>query len=536
MLRIALCLSGWLCLLTPVASSAAMPAEVTISRGAFLLRSATDTISVERFERSATRIRGELLFRLADQRWTYTLELDPWDGHVTHMQSEFRLATAGVDAPPLQSGSLEFIGDSVFASAGTGVTERIATRRGATPFVNPSFVMQELLARLALAQGPDTHTSAFALSGASTFDVHVMRVGADSVVLAVGNVAMRVRVNAAGDILGGVIPTQGLTLTRLADTDDSLFTSAGPDYSAPAGAPYTATEVRVPTRGGFSLAGTLTLPMRADGRVPCVITVSGSGPQERDERIAGVKGYRIFQQIADELGRRGIAVLRLDDRGVGASGGRFKGATSLDFVADVNDAIAWLRREARIDGARLALLGHSEGGLIAPMVAEHDAQLRGIVLMAGPAYTGRRIIQYQNGAAVDRGRPASPAARDSLLRLAMADVDSIAKVDPWLRYFLEHDPLTVAARVRTPALVMQGGTDRQVTAEQAELLAKALRSGGNKAVELRRFAALDHLFLKDASGDPLGYARLTDVMVPAEVLRTLANWLQARLTGARPGY
>ncbi len=508
-------------------AEAAKPAGAI--RSGFLLRTATDTVSVERFERTATQLTGELLFRMADQRWTYALDLDPRDGHVTHMRTEFRRASAGVDSPPLQWGTLEFVGDSVLARTGESSPDRIATRPGATPFINPSFAMQEHMARMALAQGPDARAVAFAVSGGSTFEVHVTRVGADSVVLEVGGVAMRMHIDSNGDFQGGVIPTQGLTLTRLAELDPALFTSAGPDYSAPVDAPYTATEVRVPTRGGFGLAGTLTLPRAARGRVPCVVTITGSGPEERDERISGVKGYRIFHQIADRLGRSGIAVLRLDDRATGGSGGRFKGATTRDFAADIEDALAWLRKDARVDGRRLALLGHSEGGMIAPMVAEHDPLLRAIVLMAGPAYTGRRILEYQNGNAVERGRPASAATRDSLLRNAMADVDSAAKQDPWLAMFLQHDPCNVARRVRTPVLVLQGDTDRQVTAEQAELLAAAFREGGNRAVEVKRFADLNHLFLRDPSGDPVGYSRLADTAVPAEVLDTIATWLRPRL-------
>jgi len=518
-----------LALWAPLSSFASDAPGFNSTRGTFLLTSANDTVSVERFERTPTRLSGELLFRIADQRWTYELDLDPGDAHVTHMRTAFRRASAGVDSPPLQSGTLEFVGDSVFARTGDRSLDRIATRRGATPFINPSFAMQEHMARMALAIGPDARATAFAVSGGSTFEVHVTRVGADSVVLEVGGIAMRMRVDGHGDFQGGVIPSQGLTLKRLAVLDPTLFTSAGPDYSAPADAPYTATEVRVPTRGGFALAGTLTLPRAARGRVPCVVTITGSGPEERDERIAGVKGYRIFHQIADRLGRSGIAVLRLDDRGTGGSGGRFKGVTTRDFADDIEDALGWLRKDVRVDGRRLALLGHSEGGIIAPMVAEHDALLRAIVLMAGPAYTGRRILEYQNGNAVDRGRPTSIATRDSLLQLAMADVDSAAARDPWLAMFLSHDPCNVARRVRTPVLVLQGETDRQVTAEQAELLAAAFREGGNRAVEVKRFADLNHLFLRDASGDPVGYSRLPDTAVPAEVLDAITTWLQARM-------
>ena len=174
------------------AVSAAAP--VGSVHGAFLLTSANDTVAVERFERTATRLSGELLFRMADQRWTYVLDLDRRDGHVTHMRTEFRRASAGVDSPPIQSGTLEFVGDSVYARTGERSPERIATRRGATPFINPSFAMQEHMARLALAEGPDARVVAFTVSGAATFEVHVTRVGADSVVLEVGGIVMRMRV------------------------------------------------------------------------------------------------------------------------------------------------------------------------------------------------------------------------------------------------------------------------------------------------------------------------------------------------------
>lgn len=512
-----------------IGASAAGVALADTTRGAFVLQTATDTVAVERFERTSTTLRGELLFRIGDQRWTYALDLDPADGHVTRMETQFRRATAGVDAPPLQSGTLVFVGDSVLATTGTHATERLATRRGATPFVNPSFVLQEHMARLALAQGPDTRVGAFAVSGGSTFEVHVTRLGADSVVLEVGGIAMRMHMNAAGDFIGGGVPSQGLTLTRVAALDPRLFTPSAPDYSAPLGAPYSAIEVAIPTRGGFTLAGTLTLPLAGNGRAPCAITISGSGPQDRDQQLQGVKGYQIFRQVADALSRRGIAVLRLDDRGTGASGGSFRGSSSLEFARDVEDALAWLRQDSRVDPAKLALIGLSEGGLIAPLVAEKDAGLRAMVLMAAPAWPGRRILEYQYGAIVDRGRPATPALRDSLLRQTMSEVDSVARVDPWMRFFVTHDPLKTAARVRVPVLVLQGETDRQVTAEQADQLATAMRGGGNKAVTVRRFPGLDHLFLNDATGDPLGYSKLADTAVPQDVLRAIGEWLQSRL-------
>ena len=169
-----------------------------------------------------------------------------------------------------------------------------------------------------------------------------------------------------------------------------------PDYSAPADAPYTAEEVVVKTPAGHTLAGTLTLPKSASRTKPvsAIVTVTGSGPQDRDENI-GLPGFRPFRQIADSLARRGIAVLRMDDRGTGASGGTFKGSTSADFAEDVRAGLAYLRTRPEIRADRLGVLGHSEGAIIAPMVAEKEPTLRAIVLLAGIAQPGRTALHFQ---------------------------------------------------------------------------------------------------------------------------------------------
>ncbi len=155
------------------------------------------------------------------------------------------------------------------------------------------------------------------------------------------------------------------------------------DYSAPADAPYTAENVTVPTPMGHTLAGTLTLPRGAsrENPVPAIVTATGSGGQDRDEYI-GLEGYRPFRQFADSLARRGVAVLRMDDRGIGASKGTHKGSTSGDFAEDIRAGLAYLRTRPEIDARRLGLLGHSEGGIIVPLAALKEPDLRGIVILA----------------------------------------------------------------------------------------------------------------------------------------------------------
>jgi hypothetical protein len=302
-----------------------------------------------------------------------------------------------------------------------------------------------------------------------------------------------------------------------------------PDYSAPAGAPYTAEEVTV-TLAGRTLAGTLTLPSARQGRVPAVVLISGSGPQDRDGASPMIPGYRMFRQVADTLSRRGIAVLRLDDQGTGGSRGVAQTVTTESFAEDVAAAVAFLRGRAEVDPARIALAGHSEGGMVAPMVAASDARIRAVVLMAGPSWTGRRVLDYQNRNGL-MAEGLRGAALDSALAASAVQRDSAAAAVPWLRWFMDHDPLPVARRVRVPVLVMQGATDRQVTAEQAAELGAAMRAAGNRDVTVRVFPATNHLFLRDAEGtaDVARYAALPDKQVPPEILGVLADWLVSRL-------
>jgi dipeptidyl aminopeptidase/acylaminoacyl peptidase len=258
-----------------------------------------------------------------------------------------------------------------------------------------------------------------------------------------------------------------------------------------------------------------------------VVTISGSGPQDRDSRIPIVRDYAPFRDIADTLGRRGIAVLRYDDRGVGQSGGTGAlrdTATSEDFADDVLSVVNYLRLRRDIDGARIILAGHSEGGLIAPIAAAKDPRVRAVILMAGPAINGRRILEYQNENGI-RAASVSEAQRDSLRRTVPAALDSIARSNRWMRYFMNTDPLAVARRVKQPVLILQGDTDMQVTPEQADSLAATLRAAGNRRVMMKRFPATNHLFLRDPSGSPTGYAQLRDTKVSKDVLGTLADWV-----------
>ncbi|HEY0404685.1 MAG TPA: alpha/beta fold hydrolase [Pyrinomonadaceae bacterium] len=319
-----------------------------------------------------------------------------------------------------------------------------------------------------------------------------------------------------------------------------------PDYSAPPDAPYTAEEVTI-ERKGYKLAGTLLLPKTGGGPFPAVVTSTGSGQETRDENmpLPGLENYRPFRQIAERLASRGIAVLRVDDRGVGSSTGldTLDNATTFDFADDVRAQVAYLRTRREIDPARIAVIGHSEGGVIAPLVAANDPRLAAIVILAGTAQRGDVVLLYQldllyasDPKMSEEERERKRAENRASLR-AIADKGDVSKYQPiiqilnrdWTRAFLAYEPLPTIRRVRQPILILQGALDHQVTPEQASMLAQAARAAGNRDVTVRVFPNLNHLFLPAKTGEESEYATLDTNAVPDEPLDALTSWLQQKL-------
>ena len=304
-----------------------------------------------------------------------------------------------------------------------------------------------------------------------------------------------------------------------------------PDYSVPADAPYTAEEVVVTTPAGHTLAGTLTLPKTASRTQPlsAIVTVTGSGPQDRDENI-GLPGFLPFRQIADALTRRGIAVLRMDDRGTGASGGTFKGSTSADFAEDARAGLAYLRTRPEIRADRLGVLGHSEGALIAPMVADKEPTLRAIVLLAGIAQPGRTALHFQMKNQIEHNTTLAAEKREAAIADIPKRIDAMAAADPWMKFFLSYDPAPTMRRVKTPVLILTGSRDQQAVPEEVALQEAAFKEGGNKDVTARVLPDVNHLFVQDTDGFPGNYAKLPPPLVMrADVVGMIGDWLVQRL-------
>lgn len=363
-------------------------------------------------------------------------------------------------------------------------------------------------------------------------DARVSFPHADSVHLSIGDFSVRLQVNKSGEIMAGST-SEGQTIKRVAHLPQHALTTKAPDYSPPADAPYKAEEVRIKTKAGHTLAGTLTLPENSQHPLPLLITISGSSPQTRDHSSPYDGRYHLFRQIADTMGRSGIAVLRMDDRGVGQSTGDLSQATTAERAQDIRECLAYAKKHAAIDSNNIVLLGLSEGAIIAPMIARDNPQLSGMVLMAAPASTGKQVLRYQLRAQLSASAQEKEDSLQQLVNKKMQEVLKKAEKDPWLRYFLEYDPLKTASKVKqVPVLILQGTADKQVPPGDAQKLAKAFREAGNQEVAVITFQNFNHIFLHDPDGNPKKYQELDSFKVPRQVISPIVNWVLA-VTGKK---
>jgi len=386
-------------------------------------------------------------------------------------------------------------------------------------------------------------------SETATFDRFVLKVNGQEIVLwrdAQGRLA----------VIG--VPAQRFTASRpeSARWTEALLTApaaaapakpAGPtpdaaiDYSAPANAPFTAEEVRISV-ATYELAGTLLVPKGGKRPYPVAVMITGSGLQTRDSRIPmpGLEGYAPFRQIAERLASNGVAVLRVDDRGVGGSTGRetLDKATTTLLAEDTRAQVAWLRKRAEMDPAGITLIGHSEGAAIAALIASTDSKVRSIVLMAGMGKPGSEVSAEQQEVALRSDTTMTEEAKAKLRAqqketvkavLAGGNVPGVPEnAQAWVREYFSYDPLVPLRQVKQPILILQGERDRQVDQSHATLLADAARGAGNKRVTLRVFPTLNHLFLPSKTGSFTEYSHLETTTVPQTVLDTIAEWVTSR--------
>ena len=317
-------------------------------------------------------------------------------------------------------------------------------------------------------------------------------------------------------------------------------------------------------KAGVKLVGTLTLPSDK-GVFPAVLLITGSGPQDRDETIYS---HRPFLVIADYLTRRGIAVLRVDDRGVGESTGDFSQATSEDFASDVLAGVEYLKTFKGIDPKKIGLIGHSEGGIIAPMVAVQSPDVAFIVMMAGTGLSGEEIL-YLQGALISRAMGISEEditknrqfnekiflvikeekdkknAEERIRQMFMEDWEKMSDeekekigdpevylnaqlqslLSPWLKFFLTYDPKPTLSKVKCSVLAINGEKDLQVPPkENLSAIEEALKAGGNQNYTIKELPNLNHLFQTAQTGLPSEYVKIEETISPV-ALKIISDWI-----------
>lgn len=330
--------------------------------------------------------------------------------------------------------------------------------------------------------------------------------------------------------------------------------------------PYYSEDVKFDNeKDKITLAGTLTLPAK-EGNFPAVILISGSGPQDRNEELLGHKPFLV---LSHHLTRNGIAVLRYDDRGTAQSTGNFSNSTTKDFATDVESAVAYLKTRKEINQKKIGLIGHSEGGMIAPMVAAGSDEIAFIVLLAGPGIPGDELLIKQahlifkangvsesvlneidmlnkKGYAILKEKSDFAEIKKELLPIIeeankllpvnqqppadkkneylQQSVNQIAT--PWFQFLIRYNPAETLEKVKCPVLALNGANDLQVPPkEDLEGIKKAFEKGGNKNFTVKELPKLNHLFQESETGSPNEYAKIEQTFAPT-ALTEISNWIK----------
>ena len=330
--------------------------------------------------------------------------------------------------------------------------------------------------------------------------------------------------------------------------------------------PYKSEEVKFENKiDTVTLAGTLTLPENGNN-FPAVVLITGSGAQNRNEELLGHKPFLV---LSDFLTRNGFAVLRFDDRGIAESTGDFSTATSEDFTEDVLAAVEYLKSRSEINHSMIGLIGHSEGGLIAPMAAVKSDDVAFIVLMSGPGIAGDSIlilqsdlIQKAGGTSEEEIQKSLKIQREIYSMIIKSEDDNTLKdqlrgkfndefskmteeekaqlgdpevylnmqiktlTSPWFKFFLKYNPQPTIEKVKCPVLAIDGENDLQVPPKQnLSAIESALKKGGNKNFETKMLPGVNHLFQTSTTGAVSEYGTIEETISPL-ALETMLNWMK----------
>lgn len=393
--------------------------------------------------------------------------------------------------------------------------------------------------------------------GARGIPVNSVKYENGNLAIQVSSIGMSYSAEVRNDSIVGIF-SQGLFQTSLTFVKQGVKRNRPQEPQAPFR--YKSEDITFHNKAAnLTLAGTLTYPSIGTN-FPVVILITGSGAQNRDEEIMG---HKPFWVIADYLTNQGIAVLRFDDRGVGKSGGDFTKATTEDFSADVLAAVNYLKGRKEFNPNNIGLIGHSEGGTIAFMLAgRNQAKIAFIVSMAGTALDGVSVLERQRellslayGASKEQiaeqeeliakmltvieSQPCEQIARDAqniaksilpenlklneyAINQMVMELEKLSS--PWMKYFLQYDPAVDIAKITCPVLAINGAKDLQVDAKHNIGKIKSVLAN-NKNLETIIYPSLNHLFQHCQTGLPAEYGEIEETIAD-EVLKDMSDWIK----------
>ncbi len=340
-----------------------------------------------------------------------------------------------------------------------------------------------------------------------------LNVGLSKVVIRAGYSAQR-------DSLCGTFTQSGATMPIYFTRSKCANTANRPQ--TPKNIDYICEEVsfRVPNVN-YQFKGTLTYPAKGDD-FPAIVLISGSGLQNRDEEVFQHKPFAV---IADYMARNGIAVLRYDDRGWESTDSTLFNATTLDYAQDAEAAFGLLVSHPKIDHKRIGLAGHSEGGIIAPIVASRNPNVAFVILLAGTGVSGEEVLIEQNRAVLSKMGYSQETIEEQVRKIRSRDA-SLQMGTPWLKTFLDLDPSLYLSKVTVPVLAMNGEKDVQVIFSQnLPAIERALKAGGNRHYRVLTFPNLNHLFQNCETGLPNEYYNIEET-ISTEVLNQMRDFIR----------
>jgi dipeptidyl aminopeptidase/acylaminoacyl peptidase len=327
----------------------------------------------------------------------------------------------------------------------------------------------------------------------------------------IGNLTFKLKIDQSGTIESGCLPELGIKFNRTNGVPKMFLNNPYVSSSRL----YSSKEINFVSNHKDTLSGTFNIPSQGS-KHPAYIIITGLSQTNRN---GGGPPHAPLYQLADALGKKGIATLRIDDRGTNKSTGVWAGSNMFDEAADIENAIDWLKTQHEIDSAKIGLIGWSEGAVIAPMLGAKRNDLHSLILMAAMGTDGMDLATYQISSAIEESYEPGPR-KDSIIN---AEIEAAKKESPKMKSLIEYDALLNADLINMPVLMLHGTKDKHVSEQQARIFFKRLKLNNDKTT-FKVFKNINHIWLPDNRGQATYWPFLQSFTIPSEILNVITSW------------